>query len=659
MAKVRKIQQTTLDVENNEQINVIAVPEGKIRDYVDGTFRKDTPEEYVRQNLEKRIVNEHGYPKNIVRIEFGIKLGTSNKRVDIAIFPKDCESFLQENIKIIVECKNEKVKPSDRNEGVAQLKSYMAACVNCEWGLWTNGTDKEVYRKCSDTKGKILFEDYIDIPSFEQPIEEIDRPKRVSQKKAVEDNLLFTFKKCHNYIYANDGLQKQQAFFELLKVIFCKIEDERNILEDVQFYATSNERNSPDGQITVKKRIEKIFSNVKQKYSMIFDNKDVIALLPRSLANIVGELQKYSLLETNIDVKGKAYEEIVGSNLRGDRGEFFTPRNVMQMAVAMIAPKPNEKVLDSSCGTGGFLVTAMTYIIKQIESTAENQLAKPKHLWDNNEQLKVRDMISTIAGNNMFGFDINPDLVKASKMNMVMNNDGSGNIYQLNSLLSPHEWSPEFKSELEGKFHLKKGSINNHKSIGLFDVIVTNPPFGSKIPITDRAILDQYDISQGLNSVPPEQLFVERCWQFLKPGGRMAIVLPDSILGNPNLVGIRKWLLKNTRIIASIDMDGDTFQPRNGTQTSILVLQKKTQEEISLPGYNYQIFMAIVDKVGHDQRGVPTYKRDADGEILYFSKDRMLPNGDTEKTEETELDDQTVEVPIAFNKWKKDEGIRW
>jgi type I restriction enzyme M protein len=242
---------------------------------------------------------------------------------------------------------------------------------------------------------------------------------------------------------------------------------------------------------------------------------------------------------------------------------------------------------------------------------------------------------------------------------MVMNNDGSGNIYQLNSLLSPHEWSPEFKSELEGKFHLKKGSINNHKSIGLFDVIVTNPPFGSKIPITDRAILDQYDISQGLNSVPPEQLFVERCWQFLKPGGRMAIVLPDSILGNPNLVGIRKWLLKNTRIIASIDMDGDTFQPRNGTQTSILVLQKKTQEEISLPGYNYQIFMAIVDKVGHDQRGVPTYKRDADGEILYFSKDRMLPNGDTEKTEETELDDQTVEVPIAFNKWKKDEGIRW
>lgn len=641
------------------QQTVIAVPEGKVRDYVDGAFRKDTPEEYVRQNLEKRLVNEHGYPKALIMIEYGIKVASSNKRLDIAIFHDESDVKKQENIHIIVECKSEKVKPSDRKEGVNQLKSYMSVCANCEWGLWTNGTEKEVFRKIRDGKGKIKFVDYIDIPSYNQPIEDIDKPKRVSQKKAVDDNMLFTFKKCHNHIYANDGITKQEAFFELLKVIFCKIEDEHNIVEDIQFYTSSSEKNNPDGQLSVQKRISKIFSIVKNKFSTIFDKDDKISLSPRSLSNVVGELQKYSLLETNIDVKGKAYEEIVGSNLRGDRGEYFTPRNVTKMVVEMIAPKINETVLDCCCGTGGFLVSAMTYIIKQIETTAEQQLGKPKSKWLNNEQIRVREKISEVANKNFFGFDLNYALVKASKMNMVMNNDGSGNIYQLNSLESPHLWKEDFRKELEVKLHLRAGTITNHRSIGLFDIILTNPPFGKDIDINDTSILDQFEIADGRKSVPPEQLFVERCWQFLKPGGRMALVLPDSILGNPNLSFIRRWIIKNTKAIASIDMDGDTFQPKNGTQTSILIIQKKTSEESVQPDHDYQIFMAIVDKVGHDKRGVPVYKSDDEGETLYFLKEKKLPSGEIETSEEVELDDQTVEVPIAFSKWKKTEGIGW
>jgi len=641
------------------QQTVIAVPEGKIRDYVDGSFRNDTPEEYVRQNLEKRLVNEHGYPKALIKIEYGIKVASSNKRIDIALFPDEGDLRKQENIHIIVECKSEKVKPSDKKEGVNQLKSYMSVCANCEWGLWTNGIEKEVFRKIRDSGGKIEFVDYIDIPSYNQPIADIDKPKRVSQKKAVDDNMLFTFKKCHNHIYANDGISKQEAFFELLKVIFCKIEDEHNIVEDIQFYTSSSEKNNPDGQLSVQKRIDKIFTKVKNKYSTIFDKDDKINLSPRSLSNVVGELQKYSLLETNIDVKGKAYEEIVGSNLRGDRGEYFTPRNVTKMVVEMISPKIGETVLDCCCGTGGFLVSAMTYIIKQIETTAENQLGKPKSKWDNHEQIRVREKISEVANKNFFGFDLNNALVKASKMNMVMNNDGSGNIYQLNSLESPHLWQEEFRKELESKLHLKAGKITNHHSIGLFDIILTNPPFGKDIDINDLSVLEQYQIASGRKSVPPEQLFVERCWQFLKPGGRMALVLPDSILGNPNLGYIRKWIIKNAQIIASVDLDGDTFQPKNGTQTSILVLRKKTNEELKEIDYNYNIFMAIVDKVGHDQRGIPVYKRDLDGEVLYFSKQRTMTNGEVESFEEPELDDQTTEVPQVFHQWKQSEGLNW
>lgn len=647
--------------DKNIEIVTISIPEGKIKDYIDGTFRKDTQEEYVRQNILKRLVNELGYPKELIQVEIGIKIGSNKPRIDIAIFPKDCTVFEQEKIKIIIECKKENIKPSDKKEGIEQLKSYMSSCANSEWGMWTNGKEKEVFRKVVNSKGEIEFFEYSDIPEFDTDIHEDDRPKRGKQRKAVADNLLFTFKRCHNFIYAFEGFQKQPAFFELLKIIFCKIEDEKNVLSDIEFFVTPKERNSIDGQLSVAKRIDKIFKKVKDKYKLIFELNDKINFKDtRTLTFIVGELQDYDLLKTNIDVKGKAYEEIVGANLRGDRGEFFTPRNVMKMTVEMINPKPNEKVLDSSCGTGGFLVQAMTLVIQQIELKIEKQLNKPKGKWTENERQIATDLIRETAAKNFFGFDINPDLVKATQMNMVMNNDGSGNIMRCNSLLPPHEWDYEFKNDLADAFGISTDDITNHNKIGLFDVIVTNPPFGSKIPIIDQNILSQFEIAKGFNSVPPEQLFVERCLQFLKPGGRLAIVLPDSILGNPGLAHIRKWLIENTKIIASVDLHVDTFQPGNGTQTSVLIVQKKTNDDKYTSQHeNYEVFMTMVEKVGHDKRGVNIYQRDKDGKVLYFAKQYITETGDIETVEEREFDDQTKLVANVFSEWKKEQGIVW
>lgn len=673
------------------ETKVIVIPEGKICDYVDGKFRNDTPEEYVRQTIEKRLVNEHKYLPKQIRIEYTLQLGSRKPRADIVIFDKDCTEQIQENIKIIIECKKEAVDARNAKDGVEQLKSYMSACPNCEWGMWTNGKQKEVYRKYVNDKGQIDFMDYNDIPSADGNLDDINRPKRTSLKNAYDDNLLFTFKTCHNHIYVNDGLQKQPAFFELLKVIFCKIEDERNITKPLEFYATSDERSNIDGQLTVKKRISKIFEQVKnkKKYRQIFDANDEIKLSPRSLAYIVSELQKYSLLNTNIDIKGKAYEEIVGANLRGDRGEFFTPRNVMKMVVEMINPGIDEKVLDSSCGTGGFLVNAMTHVIEKLEIQFADELGIPKEEWSADAISTFRDRISDMAKSNYFGFDINPDLVKATKMNMVMNNDGSGNILQCNSLLPPHEWTDGFRSNLAEALGIDKASIRNYKTIELFDVIVTNPPFGSKIPIKDKAILEQFELAHVWEndkktntwtmtnrlqaSVPPEILFVERCTQLLVPGGRMGIVLPDNILGAPGLGYIREWLIKNHRIIASVDLHVDTFQPRNGTQTSVLFLQKKTQaqkdaEEKSGTMADYNIFMAMVEKVGHDKRGNPTFKRDKEGnEILVPDTNSVLVLGETREGDRTVShqqkrkveDDQTPDVPLIFAEWKEKEGIAW
>jgi len=666
---------------------VIVIPEGKICDYIDGKFRNDTEEEYVRQNIEKRLVNEHKYPKEAIKIESPIVVGSKKPRADIVIFSKDCSEYSQENIQIIIECKKEKVEPNSKKDGVGQLKSYMAACPNCEWGMWTNGKYKDVFRKIINEKKKIEFIEYNDIPSVDGSVEDIDRPKRDRLKNAVEDNLLFVFKTCHNHIYVTDGLQKPQAFFELLKIIFCKIEDERNIPNPLEFYTTSQERSNPDGQLTVKKRISKIFEDVKTKYSKIFDSNDEIKLQPRSLAYIVSELQKYSLLNTRIDIKGKAYEEIVGANLRGDRGEFFTPRNIMHMTVDMLVPTLHDKVLDPACGTGGFLVVAMNKVIEDLENIMTKEFGKPKQSWTKREDKIVGDKIADIASDNFFGFDINPDLVKATKMNMVMNNDGSGNIFRFDSLLPPHEWLDDFKADLSKAIGGSKSKITNAKNIGFFDVIVTNPPFGSKIPIKDPHILEQFEIGyiwerdgdiwaktdRLQSSVPPEQLFIERCLQLLKPGGRMGIVLPDSILGAPGLGYIRHWLIRNTHIIASIDLHADTFQPKNGTQTSILMLQKKTQEEIAQEEKtgkmkDYNIFMAMVERVGHDKRGNTIFKRDKYGnEILVPEHTDIIQLDETSdgtKTAKTEskvkvIDDQTLLVAETFHKWRIQEGITW
>lgn len=667
---------------------VIVIPEGKICDYVDGTFRNDTPEEYVRQTIEKRLINEHKYNRERINIEYTLKLGSRKPRADIVIFPKDCSELTQNNIRIIIECKNETIDHNNNKEGIGQLQSYMSACPNCEWGMWTNGKQKDVFRKNINDKGEIEFLEYNDIPFADGSLEDIDRPKRDKLKKAFEDNLLFVFKTCHNHIYVNEGLQKQPAFFELLKLIFCKIEDEKNIPNPLEFYATSAERNNQDGQLTVKKRISKIFDRVKLKFSNIFDSNDEIKLKARTIAYLVAELQKYSLLNTNIDIKGKAYEELVGANLRGDRGEFFTPRNVMKMTVEMLAPQIDEKVLDSSCGTGGFIVNALTYVISNLEKVMEEQLGKKKDKWNSDELLAYRDRIAEVASNSFFGFDINPDLVKATKMNMVMNNDGSGNILPCNSLDPPHLWSDDFKTKLANALGTTKEKIINSNSIAFFDVIVTNPPFGSKIPVKDSAVLQQFDLGHIWNkdssgnwiktkklqaSVPPEQLFIERCLQLLKPGGRMGIVLPDAILGSPGLEYIRTWLIQKAYIIASIDLHEDTFQPRNGTQTSVLFIQKKTQDEIdkeekSGQMKDYKIFMAMVDRIGHDRRGTTLFKRDKYGnEILVPEENEVVELDQISSGQKTVkvasqtkvIDDQTKEVPKIFAKWKKQEGIGW
>lgn len=647
-----------------KDVTAIIIPYGKVLDFIDGKIRNETPEEYVRQEIEKSLVREYKYPKGEIAVEFKVKMASSSKRADLVIFPEDV-AHKQENAWAIVECKAEKISPNDKKDGIDQLHSYMAACVNAEFGLWTNGLERLCYRKVA-RDGANHFDEIPDIPVKGKSLEDAEKPTHDKLRPASSDALLFAFRRCHNYIAGNQGLQKPEAFWELLKLIFCKIQDER--AKELHFYATSDERQSLNGHLKVKKRIDALFAAVKDRYPGIFRANEEIELEPRVLAYLVSQLEKSYLLNSNIDVKGKAYEEIVGSNLRGDRGEFFTPRNICRMAVTMLDPGPSDMVLDPACGTGGFLTIAMNHVIEKIRAAAQQKWLDKDHPTDN-ERYELFQQIREYAEKRIVGIDINPNLVKACKMNMVMNNDGSGGLYQGNALEKPVTWSE---------------ALRKRELTGQVDIIFTNPPFGSKIRVDDPSILEQFDLARAWDydkatdtysmrepavwqkSQPPEILFIERCVQMLKPGtGRMAIVLPDGILGAPGLAYVREWILQQTRVLASIDLHPDTFQPRNSTQTSVLVLQRKRFDEIVLEKAagqknDYQVFMALANHIGHDKRGNVTYVRDEEGneivskrtETVVGVRDGGVDTYGKVETAEKLVDDNTLQIAEAFHDWQ-------
>jgi type I restriction enzyme M protein len=649
-----------------------SVPEGKIRDFLTGKFVRDTPEEYVRQNLSKALVRQYKYAPRDCVPEFTIKVGSSRKRVDIAVFGAGQE-HTQANIYILLETKRADIKPNHRTEGVGQLQSYMAACLNARYGMWTNGEERLCYAKRSDGHGGWTFDEIIDIPGLGQTEEDAQRPSRKDLKVAAADNLLFAFRRCHNYIAAREGKQKTEAFWELLKLIFTKIEDERS--PELQFYATPSEREDAHTAIAAKKRIQELFtSKVVRKYPSIFDERDVtIDLKPNVIAYVVTELQGYSLLASPVDVKGVAYEEIVGSNLRGDRGEFFTPRNACRMAVEMLDPQPGERILDPSCGTGGFLITAMNHALQYIERAERERWADPAHGTDFEREELFRRRQEYLS-DCVFGIDINPALVRAAKMNMVMNNDGSGGLWRANTLENPHTWDPALRSSIP---------------MGSIDVIVSNPPFGTKIPIDDEVTLSQYDLAAAWDrgddgkwsirvdkkgdrvlqkSQPPEILFIERAIQLLKPGtGRMAMVIPNGILNNPGLGYVRQWILTHAQVLAVVDMHRDLFQPGNDTQTSMVLMRRLSPGEVATAeatGLDYPVFMAIAEKIGHDKRGNAIYRRAADGSDLLVKRIETVPEIDQatgmevlREVEVTErlIDDELPEVAEAYLRWLEEQ----
>jgi len=638
------------------------VPSGKILCIISNKLRPDTPEEHVRQRMARNLLDGYGYSREDIEIEYSLKVGSKKgrrkPRLDIAIF-KPGMPHEQANVFIGIECKREDIKDTDIKDGTEQLLYYMSACANCRFGLWVGSTTLFFEKVKNVTTGDYEFPEASDIPrsGFDTP-----RPiKHADLNPASEEDLVSAFRRCHNYIYANQGLEKEQAFREFLKLIFSKVYDEDRVGGPVRFYISNEDRRAEIGQRKLVATVGALFDDVKRRYKYIFAEHEKIELNPNVLAYIVSELQRYSLTDSPADAKGKAYEELVGTNLLGNRGEYFTPRNVCDMATRMaFATYPKSqwtqlKVLDPACGSGGFLVSVVTLLRDTIRASL-----RERYPGDVTQvESETARILKEVATQNLYGIDFVQVLARAAQMNMVMHGDGSTNIFHADSLLPPGEWPREHHN-------------NPYDSIkfGEFDIVVTNPPFSAKSPVDDPHVLAQYEIvtegkSRGSRrSLPPERLFVERCLKFVKPGGRLAIVVPDSILSNPGLLYLRTWILRNARVLASVSLPSLTFAPQTSTKTSVLILERKSTDEVRAEveggtAPDYPIFMATPRAVGHDRRGEPVYLRTPDGDTIEYARRRQVirrtPGGKFEETSRSELTtvkhDELPEVARNFGEW--------
>ena len=604
---------------------VYLVPPGKIRCYLTERLRNDTPEENVRQRWLHSLVEEYGYPKADLDVDVAIAMGRARKRTGIAIYRHRADR-IQENIRVIVEVKRDDVLPSDGRNGIDQLKSYMAASVSCRHGLWV-GKERAAFERAADGG----FDEAPDIPRFgsETPA----APAHGDLKPAHE--LKSIFRRCHNYIYANAGLQKAEAFREFLKLVFCKTYDEEESGDRLRFSVGSAERRNESGQRRLlEERLDPLFGDVRSRYPYIFEDNETIRLEPRVAAYLVSELQFLSLIDTDTDVKGDAYEELVGANLRGDRGEFFTPRNVCDMAalMAMSLYPPDRltslKVVDCCCGTGGFLVSWLNNLYRTL---FDQEIARGRRQPEATARNRLRDVCSR----NMFGIDVNPFLVQTCQMNLVLHGDGSSNVYRADSTKLPGEWDDKTRDNVPH---------------GKCDIVLTNPPFGGGGKIDDAHVLAQYELPawdrrSPRSAMPAEELFIEAAMRFLKPGGHLAIVLPRGILNNPGKRQIRSWLLKRSQAIAVVDLPTTTFAASKGiNHPSLLIARKFGEDEQRQADANrlrtaYEVFMSRPETAGIDRRAKPIFLRHPDGREQHDESGQRIK------------DDQVATVAAEFRKW--------
>ncbi len=401
------------------------------------------------------------------------------------------------------------------------------------------------------------------------------------------DNLLKKFEEIHDYIYSHDGLSPQQTLEEFVKVLFIKILDESSNVNTFNIALNEWKDLQAGGQAPLfVDRITALFDKTKQAFLDIFDADDRIKISPMVLGFTINKLQNVSLLHSLQDAKGLAFQKFLSHHEKDSNGQFFTPTPVIDFCVKILSPKPDEVIIDPACGSGGFLISALNYFKANFPDFA----------------------ISTAVSGNIFGLDINKSIARIAKMKLLLEANVKTNVFCLNSL---------------GDLDSLKLSISRAEG---FDIVLTNPPFGAKITssttLTGFALGHKWSrVNDSLSktnkpyqSQNAEILFIERCLQLLKEGGRLAIVLPNGNFENPSLEYLRQFIRQQAKILAIINLPSETFIPfGTGVKTSLMFLEKTSNNSS-----DYPIFFGRVTKLGYqgNKNGTPLYKKDQYGQLL-------------------------------------------
>lgn len=588
-----------------------------------------TPEEKVRQNFVCHLVNEYGYSLEQMEQELQVsnsQRGQGRARADIVIWKNAQECKDKKAAFIVVECKAEKV--TMRQEDYFQGSNY-ATWARAKFFIAQNEKETKFF-KVLEEKIPLDIDEIINIPKAA----DVDNDKKINEilaqtKTFTKDEFQKLLFACHDIIRNNDKLSPEAAFDEISKILFMKIRHERkqnSIFSKDKFLELKAIQENYEQQISGKKDdtpfYQHLFEQTKNEFAKdeIFAENDVLKIRETSFLQIVQKLEKYNLSDTSDDVKGIAFEEFLGKTFRGDLGQFFTPRTLVNFMVSVLDPKEGEIIGDPCCGTGGFLIKAFEYVREKIERDIQktkenfrNQLIPENYetLTDDQQQAimsKINHLfielnqdldpnpdnsrVHHLSWNCIFGTDAEPRSARTAKMNMIMHGDGHGGVHHHDGLLN-----------INGIFENR------------FDVIVTNPPFGARISkeleITDndrykdKAKIEYYTARYGgeyiqalrqINdnihkpllslyetgnfSTLTEVVFVERCLNLLRQGGRMGIVLPEGFLNGSDLQKVRDFVESRAKILLIVSVPQEVFISAGATVKSSLVFLKKfTAEE--------------------------------------------------------------------------------
>ncbi len=587
---------------------------------------KNAPEEIIRQLWLKKLTKDYGYPLDRIEVEKSVQFGREihKKAADVVVYKKDRITPY-----IIFELKN----PNERR-AIEQLKGYLNA-EGCEIGIWSNGIDKVIlYRPYP----KEFSDTLPDMPKASQTIDDLFKEKKtladIDKKGGREFSLRQRIQGMEELVLANAGVD---VFNEVFKLIYAKLYDEKLAQERRSGEIEFRKYKEPKKTYEI---INDLFKRSIDEWPGTFNEVEKIELSPAHLQICIGLLENTLLFGSDLEIIDAAFEYLMPEAAKTKKGQYFTPRHVIKMCVRMLNPKDKEYIIDPACGSGGFLIHAM-YLVWAKDYKRATPAAKYSH-----------------ANKYLFGLDFDDKMKKISQALMLIAGDGRSHIFKLNSL-DARDWQGDEAEKLKARadllpllhhFRNTEEEKDNQKTFRYFNfaLLLTNPPFAGEI--RDQAMLRQYFFSKDKrghlkNKVERHILFIERCLDFLKPGGRMAIVLPQGILNNTNTEYVRNWLFDKARILAVIGLHGNTFKPHTGTKTSVLFLQK--WQKGKQPPKDYPIFMAVSKKPGKDNSGEYVYKKDKFGNKLLDERSRPI------------LEHDLDQIAEGFAKFAKKQKFEW